>query len=42
MLNLSDFIENEKSKSLTLPPNPSGSSTNYKKSIMEIASIDKD
>jgi hypothetical protein len=34
-----DFIEKEKSKSPTLPLNPSGSSINYKKPVVEIPSV---
>jgi hypothetical protein len=41
-LNILDFIEKEKSKSPTRPPNPSGSSTNYKIPTMEIPPVDID
>jgi hypothetical protein len=41
-LNILDFMEKEKSKSPTLPPNPSRSSTNYKKPTVEIPPIDID
>jgi hypothetical protein len=41
-LKIPDFMEKEKSKSPTLPPNPSGSSTNYKKPTVEIPPIDID
>jgi hypothetical protein len=42
ILKILDFMEKEKSKSPTLPPNPSGSSTNYKKLTVEIPPIDID
>jgi hypothetical protein len=41
-LKISDFMEKEKSKSLTPPPNPSGSSTNYKKPTVDIPPVDID
>jgi hypothetical protein len=43
-LKIPDLMEKEKSKSLTPPlnPNPSGSSTNYKKPTVEIPPIDID
>jgi hypothetical protein len=37
---ITDFLEKEKSKSATPPPNPSGSSTNYKKPTLKIVPID--
>jgi hypothetical protein len=39
-LKMPDFMVTEKSKSSTPSPNPRGSSTNYKKPIMEIPPID--
>jgi hypothetical protein len=41
-LKLPDFMENEKSKSSMPGPNPSGSSTNYKKPAVEIPPVDID
>jgi hypothetical protein len=41
-LKLPDFMEKKKSTFLTLPPNPSRSSTNYKKPAVEIPSFDID
>jgi hypothetical protein len=41
-LKIPDFMEKEKSKSPISPPNPSGSSTNYKKPTVEIPPIDID
>jgi hypothetical protein len=41
-LKLPDFIENEKSKFPNPPPNPSRSSTNYKKPTVEIPPVDID
>jgi hypothetical protein len=35
-------MENEKSQSPTLPPNPSGSSTNYKIPTVEMPPVDID
>jgi hypothetical protein len=37
-----DFLEKEKSKSPTLPPNPGESSTNYKKSTVDISHVNID
>jgi hypothetical protein len=42
ILKLLDFMENEKSKSPTLPRNLSWSSTNYKKPSLHILSVDID
>jgi hypothetical protein len=39
-LTLPDFMQKETSKSPTIAPNPSGSSTNYTKSTVEIPPID--
>jgi hypothetical protein len=39
-LKISDFMEKEKSKSPTPPPKPSRSSTNYKKTTVEIPPVD--
>jgi hypothetical protein len=39
-LKIPDFMEKETSKSPTPPPNPSGSSTNYKKPTVEIPPVD--
>jgi hypothetical protein len=41
-LKILDFMEKEKSKSPTQSPNPSRSSTNYKKPTMEITPVDID
>jgi hypothetical protein len=41
-LKIQDFMEKVKSKSPNLPPNLSGSSTNYKKTTVEIPPIDID
>jgi hypothetical protein len=41
-LKILDFMEKETSKSLSAPPNPTKSSTNYKKPTMEIPPIDID
>jgi hypothetical protein len=41
-LKLPNFIEKKKSKSPTLPPNPSSSSTNFKKPTVEIPPVDID
>jgi hypothetical protein len=41
-LKISDFMEKEKSKSPTSPPNPIRSSTNYKKPFLELPPIDID